>query len=135
MIYLNYMPQSLERLNNYLKEIKEKNKIWKITHTIQSIEAYHCQLDHIQTISRFSCLQDLDIGSNPGVKTLKGIEKCLNLRNLNCNNCDLEDIDILKKLQRLEILNLANNKRITSIESLSEHSELIDLFLRTSFLM
>jgi Leucine-rich repeat (LRR) protein len=66
-------------------------------------------------VGTFIQLSDLNIGDNPHIRSLKGIEQCLNLKYLNCNGCDLESIEEVRNLKKLETLNLANNRKLDSI--------------------
>lgn len=95
------MPKCLDKLENHLKQVSEENRIWKIRNTVQAIEAFQCQLDNIKVVGTFFLLSDLNIGENNLIKSLKGIESCVNLKYLNCNNCDLETISELKGLRKL----------------------------------
>jgi len=83
------MPNSLQKLESHLNKVKEKNKIWKIRNTVVNIEAYQCKLENIKIINLFSKLQDLNIGANPHLTSLAGIEHCHNLKYINCSDCDL----------------------------------------------
>ena len=123
------MPHSLDILETHLGKIKERNKLWKITNTVQYIEAFQCNISCIRVVGMFAKLMDLNIGGNPGLKSLRGIESCSTLKYLNCSNCDLDNIDELEKLNKLQTLNVTNNKRLDSIKSLAGHSELQNLFL------
>jgi Leucine-rich repeat (LRR) protein len=89
LLYLNFMPKGLQKLETYLMKMKEKNKIWKVRNTVQTIEAYQCKLDNIKVVSLFSKLQDLNIGGNPNLTSLAGVDHCTNLRYLNCSECDI----------------------------------------------
>jgi hypothetical protein len=70
LLYLNFMPQSLEKLECHLNTIVEKNKLWKIRNTIQTIEAFQCNLSNIRVTGMFFKLLDLNIGNNYTLQTL-----------------------------------------------------------------
>jgi hypothetical protein len=122
LLYLNYMPQGLDKLENYINKIGEKNKIFKIRNIVQTVEAFQCDISSVRVVGMFVKLLDLNLGDNPRLQSLKGVENCLNLRHLNCSNCDIENIEELVKLKHIESVNMTNNKRLRSIESLRDHS-------------
>ena len=93
LMYFNYMPQSLDILERQVKKIKQKNKIWKIKNNVQAIEAFQCQLTSIRVVNMLSKLQDLNVGENPQLKSLRGVQGCISLKYLNCANCDIDNID------------------------------------------
>ena len=130
----NYIPQSFNILENYLNQITEKNKLWKIRNTVLVVQAFSCNLSNINIISLFVQLTDLNIGQNPSIKSLKGIENCFNLRYLDCKNCDLENANELVNLRKLQELNLSNNKRLHNIDSLQKHSQLLNIYLSKCFI-
>jgi Leucine-rich repeat (LRR) protein len=101
LLYLNYIPQSLEKLESCMKEIPEKNKLWKVKNTVQSIEAFQCDLSNIYVVGKFAKLSDLNIGNNNRITSLEGIENCTKLKYLNCSNCNLLNIHPLAKLKKI----------------------------------
>jgi adenylate cyclase class IV len=73
MLLLNYMPQSLEKVEAHLNKIEEKNRVWKVRNSVHSVEVFHCSLDNIKPVGLFMKLTDLNIGDNPELKSLEGI--------------------------------------------------------------
>lgn len=67
------MPESLDRLEKYMGNIPEKNKIWKIRNCVEGIEAFQSHLSKIEVVGTFIKLSDLNIGGNPLLTSLKGI--------------------------------------------------------------
>lgn len=67
------MNKSLDKLENYLNKITEKNKIWKIRNTVQAVEAAKGDVSSIKVVGLFAKLSDLNIGGNPHIKIVTGL--------------------------------------------------------------
>jgi len=93
MLYLNYFPKILDKVEKFIVQMPEANIARKVRNNIQSIEMFHCSLDNIYPMGKFKNLTDLNIGDNLEIKSLKGIEGCQKLKYLNCHGCDLLHID------------------------------------------
>lgn len=72
-----------------------------MTRGVQIIRARACGLQDIYVVKHFPNLIELNISNNHELRTLRGLEECIQIRSLDCKGCDLTNIDELMALRKL----------------------------------
>ncbi|CAL6005610.1 leucine-rich_repeat domain-containing protein [Hexamita inflata] len=115
---------SLNISNNQLNSQQSMRPILSLIPNLSQLNASSCNLKNLSVFLNImqdesdSKLQLLNISLNPGI-SLKGLQQCKILTNLDVNSSGLFDITMFSKLLNLKQLNLSHNHEICSLECLT----------------
>jgi Leucine-rich repeat (LRR) protein len=113
---------ALERVDKALSTVDDPPKYERMVRGVQTIRARGCEIKSIEVVRSFFNLLELNISNNKELQSLRGLEKCLQLRNLDCKGGDLQNIDELMALRKLEHLNLKGNGKLKDLNGLDGHT-------------
>ena len=131
----NNVVNSLEKCSNltlidiedcpWIKDLSPIKKLKNIT----KLRINRVDISDLREIEELTNLTSLTLQGNINLKSINGIEKLINLENLEISTNNVENIENISKLKKLKTLNLRNNN-ILDITPLSANTELISLDLR-----
>jgi Leucine-rich repeat (LRR) protein len=84
---------------------------------LKKLDVHFCTVNNLSVISELRNLVYLNVAQNQSLYSLSGVEKLINLVELDCSETNLSDLSPLETMKALETLNVSNTK-VTTLRSL-----------------
>lgn len=91
---MNLIKDAFRKLQEVLDSLDHRGTLKpNFLKAVENIKAYRCNIESLDIITKFPNLLEINISDNPEIKSLRGIEDCRYLRNLEARNCDIRNLD------------------------------------------